>query len=269
MTPISALGLFVARDFAIARSYRLAFAFELLSSVVNVAIFYYISRLIDPGAFEAISDLERGYFSFAVIGLSVLAIGDAATTAFASRVREDQTTGTLEALMATPRASSLLVLGGGMYQLVRALVNSIVILLVAVVGFGFDPVAGFAEVLGVVAVAVAIALFMAGVGLFLAGATLLVKQTSRLLYVTSLALALFSGAYYPLEVLPPLVEGIASAVPLTWGLDAIRQLLLGGSLTAWSAIALPFAAVGTFLGGLWAVERSVTRAKQRGTLTTY
>jgi hypothetical protein len=44
------------------------------------------------------------YFTFAVLGLVVLRLGQSATVSPATRLRAEQTTGTLEAMLASPVA---------------------------------------------------------------------------------------------------------------------------------------------------------------------
>jgi ABC-2 type transport system permease protein len=267
--PLQIIGLFFMRDLAIARSYRFAFAFDALTTVANVAVFFFLSKLIAPAALGDDQDLSEGYFGFAVVGLALLGMADSGISAFAGQLRTDQTTGTVEALAATPPPFSLLVASSGAYPIARAGVTAAATLGVAAIGFGFRPDIDLAGAGTCALVLVGMIAFTAGIGLAIAAATLLLKQTARLTALASIALTVFSGAYYPLDVLPQPIEAVASAVPITWGIEAVRAALLGGDVSEVKVVALIFAGAGSVAVSLLAVELSARRAKRRGTLTSY
>jgi len=66
------------------------------------------------------------------------------------------------------------------------------------------------------------------VGLFAAGITVSVASHSwQLPDALAAALFLVTGTIFPVHVLPGWLEGIASALPLTWWLECVRRALLG------------------------------------------
>jgi ABC-type polysaccharide/polyol phosphate export permease len=85
-------------------------------------------------------------------------------------------------------------------------------------------------------------------------------------------LVLFSGAYYPLDVLPGWVASLAELNPITIAVDGMREPLLGG--TGWEgvgravAILVPLAAASLVLGAL-AFRAALRRERSRGTLGLY
>ena len=118
--PLSLFSAFLRRDWEIVRSYRLSFAVGLVDSFVSLFLFFYLAKLVDQTEFASQSQLSEGYFAFAIIGYSLIDVLRAGVTTFAAQLREDQMTGTLEALFVTPAPPTLVVLGSASFDLLRA-----------------------------------------------------------------------------------------------------------------------------------------------------
>jgi ABC-type polysaccharide/polyol phosphate export permease len=95
------------------------------------------------------------------------------------------------------------------------------------------------------------------------------KQTAALTGMVVSGLALLSGVYFPIDVLPGALQTVAEIIPFTWGLDVVRGALLGGDvdparlagLFGSAAVLLPVAVFGFTL--------AVRRARRTGTLAQY
>ena len=62
---------FFRRDVAIARSYRIAFALEILEAFFGVATFYYLSRFVSSEQLTLALPAGRDYFAFALVGFAI------------------------------------------------------------------------------------------------------------------------------------------------------------------------------------------------------
>lgn len=81
-------------------------------------------------------------------------------------------------------------------------------------------------------------LMLALIGLLLAGITLLTARHSNFMgEAAAAALFLFSGAVFPLEVLPNWLRPIGYAMPLTYWLELIRRSLIGSVAEAFPTLA--------------------------------
>ena len=94
--------------------------------------------MIDESEFSASQHLGGGYFGYAAVGLGLLEIVLAGLGSFARKLRDEQTTGTFEALMATPAHPSLIILSSAAYDMLRATFDGLVMIAAAVVIFGLD-----------------------------------------------------------------------------------------------------------------------------------
>jgi ABC-2 type transport system permease protein len=136
LSTLAVVAAFVRRDFRINISYRASFALEVFSSIFILALFFYLGRVVDKADFAASQGLTGGYFGYAAVGLALLSIVQVSLASFSRKLNEEQTTGTFEALMATPASPSLIVLGSAVYELLRATFGALVLIAVAVVVFG-------------------------------------------------------------------------------------------------------------------------------------
>ena len=61
---------FFRRDVAIARSYRVAFALEILEAFFGVATFYYLSQFVSNDHLSLVLPAGSDYFGFALVGFA-------------------------------------------------------------------------------------------------------------------------------------------------------------------------------------------------------
>jgi ABC-2 type transport system permease protein len=266
---LSVLAAFLRRDFRINISYRASFALELLSTLFLLALFFYLGRVVDDAELGAGQNLSEGYFGYAVVGLALLSIVQVSLASFSRKLNEEQTTGTFEALMATPASPSLIVLGSAVYELLRATFGALVLIAVAVVVFGLRLEVDAASIgVAFVALAGCLGLF-ASLGVAVAAFTVVFKRTAGLLGMVITALALLGGVYFPIEVFPEPLERLANALPFTWGLDVLRASLLGGDVDP-AQLAGLFGSAGLLMPlALVGFNAAVRRARRTGTLAQY
>ena len=98
---LGVIAALVRRDYLVQRSYRLAFVLDLFYGIVNLLVFYFISQTFTDVATADLSGAPS-YFAFASIGIAITIVLQAASGGLAHRIREEQLTGTLEALTAQP-----------------------------------------------------------------------------------------------------------------------------------------------------------------------
>ncbi len=270
MSPRSVIAAFIRRDWQTDVSYRAAFVLDLASMVLLLAIFFYLGQgVVDSRRFAGDQGLAGGYFAFVAIGLALFQVIRASLSSFSRKLREEQTTGTLEALLATPASPSLIILASAAYDLLRATVSGFAVILVAVVLFGLRLDADAAGVvLAFVAFVGSIGLF-ASLGVAIAAFTVIYMRAIALLGLVLSGLGLLGGVYFPVEVLPEPIQSIAQVLPFTWGLDVIRAGLLGGDVDAAQLLGLFGAVVVMLPASLFLFGASLRRARRSGTLAQY
>jgi ABC-2 type transport system permease protein len=137
--------------------------------------------------------------------------------------------GILQKFLASPVPRAALVLGKALSAGVRALSQAAIIYLVAAllgVGINWSPLA----LLGVVFVVFLGSAIFSTFSLIIA---CLVKTRERFMgigQVLTMPLFFASNAIYPVTIMPAWLQVIAHANPLTYMVDALRELMLSGSL---------------------------------------
>lgn len=259
------IAAFLRRDWRIARSYRLQFGLDVAIAPLSLALFFFLSRLVDPGRLPDDVDLAQGYFSYAALGVVVLRMVQTALTSFATKLSTEQTTGTFETLLAVPISPSVVVLGTASFELLRALATGAATLLVAAL-FGLRFEVGLGSLVGLVVGLPALVATFAAVGVTLGAFAVVVKQVTALLGLAVAALGLLAGAYFPIDLLPGPLRVVANLLPFTWGIDVLRAALLRGELDADRLALLTGFAVVALPLSLWLFARSLDRARRAGTI---
>jgi ABC-2 type transport system permease protein len=269
VSSIALAGALIRRDWRIALSYRGSYLLEIGSMILFLAVFFYLGRLVNEGDLAADEGLDADYFAFAAVGIAVFRVAQMSLSGFSRKLREEQTTGTFEALMTAPVSSASVVLASSAYDLLRGAVSGLVVLLAAILVFGVDLDADAGSALVALAGLLGSLVLIAALCAALAGLIVWLQRATALLGIALAVLGLLGGVYFPVEVLPQPLEAIAEALPFTWGVDVIRDALLGGDVEAAQLVGV-FAAGAVLLPlGLTAFAAAVRHARRVGTLAGY
>jgi ABC-2 type transport system permease protein len=260
---------FLRRDWGIARSYRFPFLLGVISNLLAVAIFYYLSSIVRTSELPANAGRSQGYFAFAIVGIVVFDLLVIGVVGAARRTREELLSGTLELLAAAPLPQWLIAAGGASYDMIYGVITGAVVLVAAVVIFGAEFALHASAVPAVILATLATIALVAALAMAVAAVTVVVKQAATVAGLLTTVLAIISGVYYPLTVLPNALQAIAWASPLRWSLDVLRPALFGHAVptaelaatVAAGVIALPLAAT--------LYEAALRRARRAGSLAQY
>jgi ABC-2 type transport system permease protein len=255
-----ALGALIRRDYVLARSYRLAFFLDLVFGVLNLVIFYFISKTFGAQPTQHL-DGAPSYFAFAALGISVMVVMEAASIGLANRIREEQLTGTLEALVTQPVTAVELAFGLTGYPFLFAMSRAAFYVLVSAAFLGVDV--GQTSWLAFVLVLLVTGTALATIGIFLGAVVLVVKRSRVIASIVTFGLGFLGGAFFPLSVLPGWLQPIGEIAPTRFAFDGLRAAVFRGhgwgqdffALALFSVVGLPVA-VWLFSAALRAVRRS-------------
>jgi ABC-2 type transport system permease protein len=266
----SKLPAFLRRDVLVALSYRIAFVADLVSLFTQAVLFYFVSQMIDPGELPSFGGSQVSYLDYVVIGIAVSVFVQVGLGRLTEVFRAEQLMGTLESMLVTPTSPTTIQLGSVTFDLIYVPIRTACFLAVMALGFGIeiDP-SGLGPALVVLVVFIP---FVWGLGVLGAAAIVTFRRGGGLTGLVGMLLALSSGAYFPLSLLPAWLAEIAKANPITVTLDSLRGLLLGGE--GWSSIPgdlaylAPASAVSLALG-IVAFRYALRRERRRGTIGLY
>ena len=264
------LPAFLRRDVLTTLSYRASFLSDIGSLATQALLFYFVNEMVDQQAIPAIAGQAVTYLQFAVIGIALSAFIQLGLGRVSAAIRAEQMMGTLDPMLTTPTSPSTIQLGLVMFDVVYIPVRTAVFLglMATVVGVHF-------EASGIVPALVVLLVFMPfvwGLGILGAAAIMTFRRGGGLTGLLGTLLALVSGAYFPLALLPSWLRGVAEHNPISTALDQIREALIGG--TGWAGVGtttlqLVLASCISLTVGMLAFRLATARERRLGTLGFY
>lgn len=254
------------RDFAISRAYRLAFAMDLAFGVIDLAFYYFISKTFEGAVTQDLGGAPS-YFAFVTVGLAITVVIGATSAQLAQRVREEQLTGTLEAVVSQPLSPAELALGMGALPFVGSVVRAAFYLVVATALLGADF--SQADWLGFVVVLLATAAALSGLGVAMGALVLVVKRGVTAVSLVTFAMGLLGGAFFPVSVLPEWLQPLSWLVPTRYAFDGLRDALYRGEGWGPDALALVGLAVVGLPVAVWLFSAALEHSRRTGSLVQY
>lgn len=259
---------FVVRDFQLAISYRVEFLLRIVSILGVVTTFYFISQIFTGSAntlFKQWGDPLAAWLT----GLAVLNYFMTGFSGLANAIRQEQMQGTLESVLLTPIGLFNVIISSSAWDYVQATFYSALYLFFGWVFFGVQYRGSFLLALLFL---VLTTMVLSCLGILSASFAMVFKRGDPFAIFLGAGSALFSGVFFPREMLGSTVGGISKILPPTYGLDGIRRVLIEGQslrqasdpffvLLGFLAVLLPLA--------LWVFQRAVRRAKREGSLIQY
>jgi ABC-2 type transport system permease protein len=204
-------------------------------------------RIINTGGLSYISFIAPGIIAQSILFTSIF---------YGIAITWDKDSGILAKLMATPTSRGSIVLGKGLSAGVRGIVQSAVIIVLAIpLGVTFDlaPI----NILGVIGIIILAATCFACLSIVFAS---LLRRRERFMGVIQLiTMPLFfaSNALYPLEAMPQILQDATRINPLYYVVDGFRSLLITNNVTN---VPLDFGVLLLFtlffiLAGIWGLKR--------------
>ena len=261
-----AFAIFV-RDARLALAYPASFWLQWLNILVSIAMAFFLARLFGSSPKFGFHG-PASYFFFLTVNLAFVRFQQTALMSFAQAIRDAQTAGTLEVILATPTRLPVIVLSAGLWAFGFTALQTAVYLGVAVL-FGLDL--AHANIGAAVLFIMLTITCLSTVGVMAAAAVMTFKQVGPLDFMMAGATNLFGGVYFPLSILPLPLQVIGWLLPITHALSGIRGALHGASFAqlAPDALWLSVATIILLPVSLVIFGHAVRRAKVDGTLGQY
>jgi ABC-2 type transport system permease protein len=256
------------RDARLARSYPISFSLQWIGIAVEVAAFYFISKLVAPSSAFGFSGRPLSYFDYVVVNLAFVRFQSTAIQCFQQAIRGDQMLGTLEIILATPTGLPLIVLSASLWAFTLTALQ-VVLFLALGLFLGLD-LSRTNLVTAVVFILLTVA-SMSPLGVLGAASIMTFKQAGPTNFIMGGAATLLGGVLFPVSKLPVALQLVSWFLPITHALKGIRSAAQGASLAqvAPDAIWLGVAALTLLPVSLMVFNRAVKRAKIDGTLGQY
>jgi ABC-2 type transport system permease protein len=252
--------------------YPLNALFRVIEPIAWLTPFYFLGRSFaspgNSGGFAAYTG-TADYMSFILVGTVLSSYIGAVFWGMGFALKSEMDSGVLETNWMAPLPRPLFMVGQTLASLAITTINSMAMLALAWLLFDFQ-ISGslFSAVLVMLPMLVA----LYGFGFAFAAIVLLLKDANTLVDVSNYVVSILSGSQFPVNVLPRFLLPISLAIPLTYGFDAIRGMLLGTRtllpIPQEIAILLLFMVITVPLGYLL-FKRIERHCKQLGTLSMH
>jgi ABC-2 type transport system permease protein len=263
---------FLVRDIRLTLSYRMQFFLRILSILIIVTTFFFISKIFVGFADPRFSQWRDPLAAW-LTGLAVLNYFMTGFSSLANAIRQEQMQGTLESVLLTPISLPTVIVASSAWDFVQATFFSFLYLFFGWLFFDVHYQGSFMLALLFLLLTTMV---LACLGILSASFAMVFKRGDPFGVFLGTGSALFSGVFFPTQLLTQYagttVSGISRALPSTYGLDGIRRVLLEGQglSEVWNPLMMLLIFLGVLLPfSLWVFGRAVRRAKREGSLIQY
>jgi ABC-2 type transport system permease protein len=209
------------------------------------------------------------YMSFILLGAALSNFISAVFWGMGYSLKNDMNAGVLESNWLAPLPRPLLMAGRTAVNLLITTILSVGILATAGLVFGFRPTG---NALQAVLAVLPMLIGLYGFGFAFAALVLLLRDANMLVDMGQFMVQLFSGADFPVTVLPRWLLPLALAIPITYGFDVFRAYLIKTRTLLPVQVEVAVLVVFMFVMisfGLWVFHWLEHHVRTRGTLGQY
>lgn len=268
-TQLWALYVIARKDWKVFWRYPLNAVSNIFQPIIWVTPIYFMGKAFSTNGqalgFAAYSG-TGDYMSFILLGTVLTNFIMTVFWGMGYALKQDMDAGVLESNWLTPVPRLLILVGRTLTSLLTTAVISVIMLVIAGVLFGFKPTG---NTLAAFLTAIPMLIGLYGFGFAFAAVVLLMREANTLVDVGSFLVQGFSGTNFPVQSLPSWLIPIALALPLTYGLDAVRGLILRTNTILPIRVEIVLVIVfmfGMLWFGSWVFYRVERRVRTLGTL---
>lgn len=217
---------FLKRDYKSATSYRLNFTLQICGMILSILTFFFISRLFDESSKRLLKEYGGDYFSYVLIGIAFTGYLGVGLSSFSSGLAQEQSLGTLEAMLITPTRLSTILLSMSIWSFLLTSINTLLFLAFGAIFLGVN-VSHINLGSALLTQALTVICF-ASLGIMSASFIMVLKRGDPINWIFGGVSALLGGVYFPIGTLPKALAKASSLLPITYALRAARLSVLQG-----------------------------------------
>jgi ABC-2 type transport system permease protein len=203
-------------------------AAENVASLVSGPDIAHAEAIIQPFTVqtEGVVPGKPNYFQFMAPGLMAMVIMMVAMTGLAGSISRERELGTLDGTLSAPISRLSIVLGKSFAQIVRGLLQAVLTLVLAMTLFGVVVQGNF----GLLALLLLLTVFsFIGIGIMISAVASQQETAMTVMMTLTFPMLFLSGALFPIQQMPAVMQWIAKVIPLTYAVDALRRCIVLGT----------------------------------------
>lgn len=252
-----------------ASSYRMSMMLSLLGVVGSVVPVYFIAKALQPLMGRVIQGEGEQYFAFVLVGTLTFSFIPIAVKGLPDAITGSINNGTMEAVLGTPTSMPVMLMGMMSYSFIWTFVRAFLMLLA---GWVLGASIAWHQVPAATLVLLLIVVAYIPIGLISASFYLAFRTTGPIAAAVMILSTLLGGVYYPAKVIPSWLQDISGFIPLTYGLRALRRVMLEGAslLTVGADVGILLAMTLVLLAAsVWGFGVAMRYARRTGSLGYY
>jgi ABC-2 type transport system permease protein len=199
---------------------------EVIIPLVSISAYMYMYQVLKA---------PNEYLGFVIIGGAMLAFWSNVLWGMSSQFYWEKETGMLELYMVAPISRMAVLIGMALGGIINTSIRALSILMIGTLIFPIDLAVNDLFALTTICILAVVTLY--GMGILFASLFLLYgREATHMADLMQEPIYLLSGMYYPVigsKFFPSAVKLLATAIPLTLGIDGMRQLvILGGDISS-------------------------------------
>jgi len=170
------------------------------------------------------------YFQFVAPGIIAMVVMMSLMTALPRAISHEKEVGTLDGMMAAPVNRLSILLGKTIAQMVRGIIQGVVILVLAVVLFGVTIEGSIPLIFALLLLGV---FSFVGLGIVITSFAKNEETAAMMMMTIMFPMMFLSGVFFPIQQMPGFMQGISKVLPLTYATTALRKVMtLGAGIPA-------------------------------------
>ena len=258
------------RDVLVTSSYKLDFMMHWGHTLAVLLPFFFIAKMLNQTGPSYLLSYGGDYFSFVLIGLGLRRYLSHALHSLAGAIGEEQTIGTLEALLVTPTSFKSIFFLLSLVSFLYAILNLLFYLFLGIVFFQVRL--PHANLPGALCILLLTTVAFHTFGLFSASFILVFKKGNVIEFFLEGFSSFLGGVYFPITLFPQWLHKVSEFIPMTHALRALRLCLLKGaplSAVGKDLLVLVLLTAILFPTSLWTFGKALEKTKRDGSLVHY
>ena len=170
------------------------------------------------------------YFQFVAPGIIAMVVMMSLMTALPRAISHEKEVGTLDGMMAAPVNRMSILLGKTIAQMVRGIIQGVIILVLAVVLFGVTIYGSIPLIFALLLLGV---FSFVGLGIVITSFAKNEETAAMMMMTIMFPMMFLSGVFFPIQQMPWFMQAISKVLPLTYATTALRKVMtLGAGIPA-------------------------------------
>ena len=170
----------------------------------------------------------RKGIDFLLPAILAMTIFQGASMGLGRAIAGERKDGSLTRVFLTPTSNITIILGTQIFYLLLETARSCLLVLVAIMLFGVSITGNFTDIIFIIAI---FAMGCTGIGMVVSVLTKTQEQYMAIAMMISLPSMFLSGVFFPVQTMPPILQGLAQFLPITYAADALRGIMVKGFST--------------------------------------